>query len=154
MSWNVRARKPFRSLLILPLRKLRPGAVTQLIALLVSVEVRPEPWLPACRLVLFIFPLHGKPIWISFKPWGYSPVPMVLARTESTNVFQARFQHRFLFCLPCPRHDCSQPPIDQRSVSARERRDPGRHRVAPHPKPYTALKAFDSPGFQRVKYVI
>lgn len=35
--------KAFRNLLLLQVRKLRPRPVTQLIALLVSMEVRPEP---------------------------------------------------------------------------------------------------------------
>lgn len=142
--------KAFRNLLLLQVRKLRPRPVTQLIALLVSMEVRPEPWVPICSLVLFIFPLRGKPVWISFKPWGYSPVPMVLAYVESTNVFQALFQPCFLFCLPHPPGNCSQPPIDQRSAYMLESQDIGRQQQTP-PKPYTSLKALYCPAFQRVK---
>lgn len=110
----------------LQVRDPRPRDVAQLIALLVSTEVRPEAWLPGCSLVLFIFPLHGKPIWISSKPWGYRPVPMVLAHIGAKNVFQAHFRHRFGFRLPHPPCNCSQ-----RSGRTLECRGPDCHRRDP-----------------------
>ena len=123
--------RPLETYSYVHVRKLRPRFITELIVLLVSTQVRPEPWLHGCSLVLFILPLHGQPTWISFKPSGYRPVPMVLAHIESKNVFQARFKHCFLFCLPHPLCNCTQPPVDQRFVYTLECQDTGCHRVDP-----------------------
>lgn len=131
VSWKVRAGKAFGNPLMCMCEKTQVQSRNWANSLLVSTEVRPEPWVHGWSLVLFIFPLHGKPTWISFKPWGCRPVPMVLAPIESKSVFQAQLKHCSLFCLPHPLCNCSQPPVDQRFGYTLECQDTGCHGANP-----------------------
>lgn len=152
------ARKPFRSRLILPMRKLRPRAGTQLMALPVSVEVRPETGWPlvvwCCSYFHSMVSLFGS-LWnpediVQFPRFWLTLNPQMFSKHHSSTGF----------CFVYPTLGVTAPNLlkTRDPVCAPERQDPPwlpRSCPPPQsPRPCTSWNALDSPGFRRVKCVI